>query len=68
MKEVLLNYRYYVLIVVFTVAVIGIFSEPNNWLPITHWLYAFTLSKGIGFAAAYIAIQLVKRWDKQGVI
>lgn len=68
MKKILSNYRYYVLAVVFTVAIIGIFSVPNDEMPTTNWLCAFALSKAIGFAAAYLIARLVKRWEKQGTI
>ena len=66
--KALLNYRYYVLAVIITVAIIGVFSEPAEELPTANWFYAFLLSKAIGFAAIYAAARLVKRWERRGAI
>ena len=33
MKKILTNYRYWVLFLVFVIAVLGIFSEPVDTLP-----------------------------------
>ena len=68
MKKILTHYRYYVLFVLVTVAMFGIFSVPVDDLPFTLWLYTLVSSKVIGFSAAYIIAKLIKRWEKQGTI
>lgn len=68
MKKILTNYRYYVLFVLVTVAMFGIFSVPVDDLPFVQWLYTLVSSKVIGFGAVYIIVKLTKRWEKLGTI
>lgn len=68
MKKALLNYRYYVLAVLFTIAIIGVFSEPLDELPYANWLFVLIASKVIGFGTGYAAALLFKRWEKCGMI
>lgn len=68
MKNILTNYRYYVLVVLATVAIIGIFAVPVDDLPFVQWLYTLVSSKVIGFGAVYIIAKLTKRWEKLGTI
>ena len=68
MKKILTNYRYYVLFVLVTVAMFGIFSVPVDDLPFVQWLYTLVSSKVIGFGAVYIIAKLTKRWEKLGTI
>lgn len=68
MKKILTNYRYYVLFVLVTVAMFGIFSVPVDDLPFALWLYTLVSSKVIGFSAVYIIAKLTKRWEKLGTI
>jgi len=68
MKKILTNYRYYVLFVLVTVAMLGIFSVPVDDLPFVQWLYTLVSSKVIGFGAMYIIAKLTKRWKKLGTI
>ncbi len=68
MKKILTNYRYYVLVVLATVAMLGIFSVPNDNLPVANWYYTLISSKVIGFVAAYITARLIKRWENLGTI
>lgn len=68
MKKILTNYRYYVLFVLVTVAMLGIFSVPVDDLPFVQWLYTLVSSKVIGFGAMYIIAKLIKRWEKLGTI
>ena len=58
MKKILTNYRYYVLFVLVTVAMFGIFSVPVDDLPFVQWLYTLVSSKVIGFGAVYIIAKL----------
>lgn len=68
MKKIFTNYRYYVLFVLATIAVFGIFSVPVDDLPFVQWLYTLVSSKVIGFGAVYIIAKLTKRWEKLGTI
>lgn len=68
MKKALLNYRYYVLGLLGTIAILGIFSEPMNDLPLLSWCGMLIASKIVGFGAGYAAYRLTKRWDKMGTI
>lgn len=68
MKKILTNYRYYVLFVLVTVAMFGIFSVPVDDLPFVQWLYTLVSSMVISFGAVYIIAKLTKRWEKLGTI
>lgn len=68
MKKILLNYRYYVLVFLAIVAILGIFAVPIDELPFTYWCYTLISSKVVGFAAAYIFVKLINRWEKLGTI
>ena len=59
---------YCILFVLFFIAVIGIFSEPEPALDMARWTVVFVVSKSVGFAAGYIAYRLLVRWEKQGKI
>lgn len=68
MKKILANYRYYVLAILATVAILGIFAVSVDDLPFAQWLYTLVSSKVIGFGAVYIIAKLTKRWEKLGTI
>lgn len=68
MKKILTNYRYYVLFVLVTVAMFGIFSVPVADLPFAQWCYTLISSKVIGFGTGYIIAKLIKRWEAKGTI
>lgn len=59
---------YCILFVLFFIAVIGIFSEPEPALDMARWTVVFVVSKSVGFAAGYIAYRLLVLWEKQGKI
>lgn len=61
-KSAIKNWRYYVLIVLCMVAIIGILSVPIC----DHWFIALVVSKVIGFAAAAVAVKLCLQWLKAG--
>lgn len=58
LTAILTNWRYYALLAVTTVAVIGIFGDTDT-VGITT---AFVLAKAIGFAAAYLFYCLFRFW------
>lgn len=68
MKKILANYRYYVLVVLATIAILGIFAVPVDNLPFAQWCYTLISSKVIGFGAGYIIAKLIKRWEAKGTI
>lgn len=61
-------FYYCVLFVLFFVAVIGIFSEPEPELDTARWITVFVFSKIAGFAAGYGAYCFMVRWESQGKI
>lgn len=68
MKNILTNYRYYVLTILTLIAIFCIFSAPSEELPCAAWYYALISSKVIGFSAAYLDVKLIRRWEKKGTI
>lgn len=68
MKQILTNYRYYLLALLAMIAVAGVFSEPTEGLSFSKWARIMIASKAIGLSAGYVAYRLAARWEKQGVI
>ena len=68
MKKIICNYRYWVLMVLSTVAMVGIMAVPADELPITSWVYVLVSSKLIAVAAGYVFHRLYLRWEKRGTI
>ena len=68
MKKILRNYRYYVLLLLGCLALIGIMAVPDEELPTRYWFYALISSKVIGITAMYAFAGLVSRWKKRGTI
>lgn len=68
MKKIICNYRYWVLMVLSTVAMMGIVAVPADELPITSWVYVLVSSKLIAVAAGYVFHRLYLRWEKRGTI
>lgn len=68
MKKILTDYRYYVLLLLVCLALIGIMAVPAEELPTLYWVYTLISSKVISFAAAYVFARLVKRWEQRGTI
>ena len=68
MKKIICNYRYWVLMVLGTIAMVGIMAVPADELPITSRVYVLVSSKLIAVAAGYIFHRLYLRWEKRGTI
>lgn len=68
MKKVFLNYRYYVMIIVGLVVILGLFSIPNENLSLMRWAWMLLVSKSIGFCAAYILYKIVNYWDSKNLV
>ena len=61
--KALLNWRYYILMVVGLIAILGVFSVPIDDQPFGKWITALILSKVIGFGALYLNYKMVVYWE-----
>lgn len=61
-----LNWRYYVLLLLGFVAIIGIFGVPDDDSPT--WFGDMIFSKVVGFGAGYAIYRLIKHWSKKNLI
>ena len=68
MKKAVLNYRYYVMIIVGLVVIIGLFSIPDENLPLMKWVWMLFVSKSIGFGAGYGLYRLVAYWESKNLV
>lgn len=68
MKKAFLNYRYYVMIIVGLVVILGLFSIPNENLSLMRWAWMLLVSKSIGFGSAYILYKIVNNWDSKNLV
>lgn len=68
MKKIICNYRYWVLLILGTIAMLGIMAVPADELPFTNWLYTLVSSKLIGVATGYIFHHIYLRWKQRGAI
>lgn len=68
LKNVIKNYRYWVLLVVGFVAAVGLFSVPQDELPTLSWLWVLVSTKAVGVGAIYLYSVLIKHWEKRGTI
>lgn len=59
----LLNWRYYVLMVLGGISLIGIMSVPEESHP--DWFMALIISKAVGFATGYAFFKLFEKWSKE---
>ena len=66
MKKIICNYRYWVLLILGVIVVLGILAAPADELPFTSWLYILISSKLIAVAAGYIFRRLYLRWESRG--
>lgn len=67
-KKILTNFRYYVLLGVCLVAMIGTFAVPVDDLPLLTWTWVLFSTKVVGFGGFYLFHRLTKRWEAQGTI
>lgn len=66
--KAIINWRYYVLFILASVAILGIFSIPDDNLSMTEWLKNLVISKSIGVAAIFGYARLIKIWEKKNLI
>ena len=68
MKNIICNYRYWVLLIMGAIAMLGIVAVPVDELPFLSWVYVLVSSKLIAVAAGYIFHRLYLRWKKRETI
>lgn len=68
MKKAFLNWRYYLMVVIGFVVVVGVFGIPEDTLPIGEWTWKLILSKVIGFSAGYLLYKLVNHWESKNLV
>lgn len=66
--KALLNWRYYILLILGLVAICGIFAIPEDSLGMGAWTFILIISKLLGFIAAYYNYKLTVYWEKKGLI
>lgn len=66
--KALLNWRYYVLMSVGIIAIIGTFSAPVDAQPYDAWLFILLISKIIGFSSWYFFYRLTAYWERLNLI
>lgn len=65
-KNILTNYRYYVLGVFAFIAFFCIFCTPDDSLNDFNWAFAFVASKAVGVGVACIFVKLHTKWESEG--
>ncbi len=68
MKKAFLNYRYYVMMIIGFVVILGVFSVPDENLPLTKWAWMLVVSKAISFGAGYGLYKLVAYWESKNLV
>ena len=64
--KILLNWRYYILLLLWLKSLFYIFAEP---LPDTeNWFIALMLSKIVGFGFFWLALKIMQYWKEQGEV
>ncbi|WP_300897652.1 hypothetical protein [uncultured Alistipes sp.] len=66
--KALLNWRYYILMAVGLIAILGLFSVPIDDLPFGRWIAALIISKVIGLGALYLNYRMVAYWEARNRI
>ena len=68
MKNVLTNYRYYVLLMLGTIAIVGLIASPSDSLSFGKWLCVFVATKVVALLAGFILYAFMKYWASYGTI
>ena len=66
MKKLLLNWRLYIIGILFCIAVFCLFSEPVS--NSKYWTELLISSKVLAFLIGYIAVKLTNYWERKGLI
>ena len=67
LRKIILNWRYYVLLAIDSISIIGIFGYPESYEGIA-WILAFVISKIIGFYFGYLHFRLFEYWDSRNKV
>lgn len=67
LRKIILNWRYYVLLAIGSISIIGIFGYPESYEGIA-WILAFVISKIIGFYFGYLYFRLFEYWDSRNEV
>lgn len=67
-KSVITNWRYYAMMIIGFVAVVGVFSIPEEDLPMLQWLFSLLWTKAVGIGAGYTLFKLVERWEAKNLV
>ena len=68
MKKAFLNWRYYAMMAIGFIVILGVFSTPEEDLPMLKWLFTLLWTKSVGIGAGYLAYRLFVHWDSKGLI
>lgn len=68
MKKIVNVICYAVIAVLGIICLLGIFSVPDDNLPLSDFVYILVSSKVIGIGAGWILARLVKCWEAKGTI
>jgi hypothetical protein len=66
MKTLLLNWRIYVIGILFCITIFCLFSEPVS--NSNYWTELFIGSKVLAFLIGCIAVKLTNYWERKGLI
>lgn len=66
--KMLLNWRYYVMLILGLIGIIGIFAIPNDDLGLGTWTVYLIGSKLVGATAFYINYKLTEYWQSKGLV
>lgn len=65
--KALTNWRYYVLFAIAVVAVVGMFSIPEEDVSFGEWAKVMLISKSVGILAIVLFFILVRYWDRKSL-
>lgn len=66
MKKLLLNWRLYLVGILFCIAIFCLFSEPTSTS--MYWTELLIGSKVLGILIGFIAVKLTNYWERKGLI
>lgn len=66
-KKILLNWRYYVLFILFGIATINLLASPCEE-HLGEFMQGMLVTKGICFVAGYVLYRIIVKWEAEGSI
>lgn len=67
LRKIILNWRYYVLLAISSISLIGIFGYPESYEGFA-WILILVISKIIGFYFGYLYFRLFEYWDSRNEV